>query len=365
MLRIRTLVVILILVGGVAGVTAELSTEHSVDIAGSINIPAQTVETEWGEATITQVGKEKLSENLEVSTDAPENESYAIRIVDSEERNLEARFIDEGDDVEASFALNRFDPGTYVVVLTQDGGDTAVALEPFIIKGYTIDQSVSDATGGESISVDIQLTSVVDDPVDPQAVNVTLFGNDLTRSVEAKKTGENSYQANFTTEELSTGSYNIYTGIETNDDIYGYNELIGLSDSSSVTVEDSENSTPTPTPEPVETGNIGGGSGAEDSETSSPTVEETSTETIQPSSSQYDNQSNVTEPTQTEIQGQTSEPITTKTVSQTQQPTPSNTESESRRTTTTSSEVPIFPSGGIIILFSILIGILHRLHRPK
>jgi hypothetical protein len=370
MLYIRTLAVILILfAGGIVGVTAELSTEHSVDIADSMNIPAQTVETEWGEATITEVGKEESGESLDVSTNAPENESYAIRIVDSEERNLETEFVDSGGDTETSFLLNRYDPGTYVVALTQDGGDTAVEVEPFIVKGYAVDQSVNDVTKGNSITADIQLTAVSDDPADPQVVNMTLFGNGVTRSAEATKTDENSYQANFSTDELSTGSYDVYTGVETTGDIYGYNELIGLSDSVSVTVEDSETETPTSTPapeDPTETDNVGDDS-IEGSETASPAVEQESTINTQTSPSPVTTQLNATESTQTKTQRQTqtSEPTAVETAPQTEpqpQSTPSNTESAS---VTTSSEMPIFPSAGIIILSGALIGILHRFRHSE
>lgn len=366
MWHVRTFIIIIFLVGGIAGVSAELSTEHSVDITGSMDIPAQTVETEWGEATITEVGKQEAGERLEVSTDVPENESYAIRVVNSEEQNLETEFVDAGGDVETSFLLDRFDPGTYVIALTQSSGDTAVEVEPFIIKEYAIDQSASDVTQGESITVDIQLTDVTDDPTDPQTVNVTLFDDDITRSAEATKTGENSYQANFTTNRLSTGSYDIYTGIETSGDIYGYTELVGLSDSISVTIEDSETPASASTPEdPAETDDVEGGSGVGDSETTSPTVEKTPTETAQTSLSPVSTQSGVTESTQIVTQEQTSESTAVETASQTQQPTPNSVESKSESepgSMTTSSEAPVFPSGGIIILLGMLIGILCRVY---
>jgi hypothetical protein len=359
MWRIRMLlVVIIILAGGIIGVSAELSAEYSADITDSMDIPAQTVDTEWGEATITEVGKEESEESLEVSTDAPENESYAIRIVDSQERNLESEFVDDGGDVETSFPLDRYEPGTYVIALTQNSGDTAVEVEPFVVKGYTLDQSVSDLTKGDTITVEIELTKINDHTSDPQAVNVTLLGDGAVRSIEATSTGEDSYQAQFNTDELSTGSYDIYTGVETNDDIYGYAELIGLSDSASVTIEDSE--TPTPKPEdPADTDNIGDGSSVKNNETPTatptPTVEERPTGTAQVSSSPISTQSNVTEITQTETQRQASESTAVETPPQ---PTPSKTEPKSM---TTSSEMPLFQSGGIIILFGILIGVLHRI----
>jgi hypothetical protein len=217
-----------------------------------------------------------------------------------------------------------------------------------------------DVTKGEAITVDIQLTDVTDDPANPQAVNVTLFGNGVTRSAEATKTDGNSYQANFSTDGLSTESYDVYTGVEIDGDVYGYNELIGLSDSTSVTIEDSETETETQTPEsPTETDNAGGGSSAEDSETASQTSEKESTGTAQISPS------SVTTQAETQRQTQTSELTAVETAPQTEpqpQSTPSNAESTS---VTTSSEVRIFPSAGIIILCGTLIGILHRLRHSE
>jgi hypothetical protein len=358
----------IVLVGGVVGVTAELSTEHSVDITGSIDVPAQTVETEWGEATITEVGKEEAGETLEVSTDVPENESYVIRTVDSNEDNVEGKFV-EGD-VERDFSLTGYLPGTYVVALLD--GQTALEVEPFIVKGYSVDQSVNDVTKGEIISVSIQLTKVNSRADEPQVINTTLFGNGVVRSIEATSTSEDSYQANFSTDDLPTGSYDVYTGAENDDDIYGYDELIGLSDSASVEVK--EDSTPTPTstvtPTPTSTAtespesttkpdetstSVGGGFDTEGSETVTSAAEEVSTQTAQSTSTPISNQSNDDEATGTGTQtrGQVSESTTVETA-----PQPTERESES---TTTSSEMPILSSGGIVVCLGILIGTIYRL----
>jgi len=365
------ILVMIVLIGGVVGVTAELSTEHSVDITGSIDVPAQTIEVpDFGEATITEVGKEEAGERLEVSTDVPENESYAIRIleiVDGDRRNLESEFV-EGD-VERRFFLDRYDPGSYIVALTQDGADTALEVEPFIVKGYTVDQSVSDVTKGEQITIDIQLTEVNNDASNPQVVNTTLFGNGIARTIEARSTNENSYQANMSTDDLPTGSYDIYTGVENDDDIYGYNELIGLSDSASVTVKD--DSTPTSTPaqtstpiespestsEPDETStSVGGGFDTESSETAASTIGETSTGTTQSTAAPMSNRSNESGATGTETQSE--EQVSESTIVETA-PQPTETKSESMATT--SSEMPIVPGGGILVSLGVLIGILYRL----
>jgi hypothetical protein len=250
MLRAHAVIVVMImLAGGVAGVTADLSEEHSIDIVGSMSIPTQTVKTGFGEAAITEIGKKEAGETLEISTDVPENESYAIRIVeivDGDRRILESEFV-EGD-VERSFFLDRYDPGTYVVALTKNGADDIVEVEPFVVKKYAVNQSAGDVTKGQKITVDIQLTEVSRRGDGPQAVNVTLHGSGVVRFAKGIKTGENIYRANFSSNKLPVGSYDIYSGVETDDDIFNYTELVGVSDPISVTIKTTE--TPTPTPPP-------------------------------------------------------------------------------------------------------------------
>lgn len=376
MFRARTfgvVVIMLVLISGTVGVSAELSSEHSLDITGSVDIPTRTVETKWGEATITELGKEESGDTLEVSTSVPNGESYVIRIVNNEERNLESEFVT--GDVERDFVLDRFEPGTYVVALTNSSGDNAFEVEPFIIKGYEIDQSTTDVTKGEKISISIQLTQVNDRASDPQVVNTTLSGSGTTRSVEATSTGENSYQANFSTNGLSTGSYEIYIGIETNNDIFGVDELIGFSETS-VTVQEStptptatstptQTSTETPesTDEPDETSApAGGGGGVGGSETATTTStgntqSPSSVSTSKSTSTSESEQSDEVEATGTEAQRQTPESTAVETA-----PEPSETEAGTE-SATTSSEMPLFSSSILIVLTSILVGVMYRLWR--
>lgn len=361
-----------VVTSGVIGVSAELSSEHSIDITGSMDIPEQTVDTEWGEATITEIGREEAGESLRVSADAPKNNSYVIRIVDSDETRLAGKSV-PGGDADRSFSLNRYVPGTYVVAITQDR-DTAHAVEPFVVKGYTVEQSTSDVTAGTNINIDIQLTEVNSRTSSPQAVNVTLYGDDVMQSTEATKINKTNYEASFRTDQIPTGTYEIYSAVETTGDIYEYDELVGVSDSISVTVSERETSTPEPsatvTPNETDEPDGGGGGGSGDStvtptDTVSSVTETTSMRTTSPLSSPSTSLSVSDQQTtpESEVQNQSSNSTATGAVPQT-----NNMETTSRAVTTTAattteSEIPFLPNiTGIVLIGIVLIG-CHHLRR--
>lgn len=253
----RMLIVLVVVAGAVAGVSAELSDEHSIDIEGSMDIPDQTIEIENGEATISEVGKEETGSSLGVSTDVSENETYSIKIIErvgDTNRILRNEFIRGGGDADTEFDLSAKDfdkPGTYIVSIVKNKETKAV--EPFIVKGYSVDQQASDVTKGTNMSVKIELSEANDQADSPQAVNVTLTGNGESQSTVAQEVGELQYRATFETDSLPTGEYQVYSGVENGDSIYGYDELIGLSSSETVEVQSQSTDTPTPTPTATET----------------------------------------------------------------------------------------------------------------
>jgi hypothetical protein len=255
----RMLIVLVVVVGAIAVVSAELSDEYSIDIDGSMDIPDQTVETDFGEATISEIGKEEARNFLGVSTDAPENETYRIQIIERDGNNnllLESERIDGGD-TQTEFYLDPGDsldePGTYIVTTVPVEGNEPKSIEPFIIKGYSVNQRTSDVTKGTSISVTVELLEINSQADSPQAVNVTLTGNGESQSTVAQEVGELQYRATFETDSLPTGEYQVYSGVENGDSIYGYDELIGLSSSETVEVQSQSTDTPTPTPTATET----------------------------------------------------------------------------------------------------------------
>ena len=371
----RMLIVLVVVAGAIAGVSAELSDEYSIDIDGSMDIPDQTVETEFGEATISEVGKEEAGNVLGVSTDALANETYAIRvieIVDGDRRNLATDFIQDGGDTETEFSLFGYDPGTYLVVITKNDGSELKAIEPFVVKGYTVDQQVSDVAQGSKLHVTVELTEVASDVDSPQAVNVTFTGNDEVRSTEAEKTGDLQYNATFETDSLSTGEYEVYSGVESGETIFGYNELVGLSSAQSFEIT-SQEETPTSTSTATET----------ETSTSTPTTTETEesvegvttdqatesvTATTPPAQSTESTQSSPSEadPNSAEREGEDTVGATSTVDSPTEDSTPSDQTDQESMTRTevaeTTATTPVIPNLVIWILMLTTVLVAQRLH---
>jgi len=371
----RMLIVLVVVAGAIAGVSAELSDEYSIDIDGSMDIPDQTVETEFGEATISEVGKEEAGNVLGVSTDALANETYAIRvieIVDGDRRNLATDFIQDGGDTETEFSLFGYDPGTYLVVITKNDGSELKAIEPFVVKGYTVDQQVSDVAQGSKLHVTVELTEVASDVDSPQAVNVTFTGNDEVRSTEAEKTGDLQYNATFETDSLSTGEYEVYSGVESGETIFGYNELVGLSPAQGFEIT-SQEETPTSTSTATET----------ETSTSTPTATETEesvegvttdqatesvTATTPPAQSTESTQSSPSEadPNSAEREGEDTVGATSTVDSPTEDSTPSDQTDQESMTRTevaeTTATTPVIPNLVIWILMLTTVLVAQRLH---
>lgn len=371
----RMLIVLVVVAGAIAGVSAELSDEYSIDIDGSMDIPDQTVETEFGEATISEIGKEEAGNVLGVSTNALANETYAIRvieIVDGDRRNLATDFIQDGGDTETEFSLFGYDPGTYLVVITKNDGSELKAIEPFVVKGYTVDQQVSDVAQGSKLHVTVELTEVASDVDSPQAVNVTFTGNDEVRSTEAEKTGDLQYNATFETDSLSTGEYEVYSGVESGETIFGYNELVGLSSAQSFEIT-SQEETPTSTSTATET----------ETSTSTPTTTETEesvegvttdqatesvTATTPPAQSTESTQSSPSEadPNSAEREGEDTVGATSTVDSPTEDSTPSDQTDQESMTRTevaeTTATTPVIPNLVIWILMLTTVLVAQRLH---
>lgn len=361
----RMFLMMIVIVGTIAGVSAELSSEHSISIDGSVDIPDQTVSTEFGEATISEVGKEETGNTLAVSADAPANDSYVLRIIDNQQRNLESRSV--AGSVDEEFILDRFEPGTYIVAITKNNGDDAEAVEPFVVEGYRVTQQTADVTKGADITIEIKLTKINNRVGSPQAVNVTLFKNEEVRTTEAKKVENLQYNATFETDSLSTGEYEFYTGVESGGSIYGYDELIGLSSKGRVTIKAQSTASPTSTTSPTVTstpteaddstiGGGGGGVGPSESgtETSmSTSVKTTEKESLSPTEPPTADE---TEPVNKNGSGtpKSTQRISSTIVNETRSETPAQTESIE----TTATGTPVIPSltVGLMIVFSLLLG---------
>lgn len=248
--RVRTLLVaavaILLVTSAAAGDDA-----YDITLDQSVDIPERTLDTDAGEFTISTMGRYADDGTVEATTSGPENATYAIRLVDSEERLRQSAYTT--GDGSAEFSLDRFPVGTYAIVITNESdAEDAKEAAPFVIYGYTVSQSTPGEVEEDStLNVELSLTKVnrqVDEP--PAGVEVAL-GNDSTSiRTDATRTSGLNYTAEIDVSSLSPGEYSLYTGVQRDNTVYGYKELIGV-DTYPVSV--TEATTPTPSPTETET----------------------------------------------------------------------------------------------------------------
>ncbi|POG55581.1 hypothetical protein [Haloferax marisrubri] len=291
----RALLLALVLVcSTVAPLTAAQSADYDVDIDDDLDIPDRTISTQWGDQTIEAIGSASEDGSLSVSTDGPSGDSYSIRLVDSQQRLRDNYYVDGGGSASETFSLNRYDPGTYAIAIT-NGTETVYAVEPFVINGFDVEQTAADRVeADDELLVEVNLSKVSRDVESPPAGVEVVLGNESTsvRTTATQQTGLN-YTATVDVASLSTGDYRLYSAAQTDDEVFGEPELVAVSGTQSVSVveegslqdsdstdgpddttttETTETTTTTATNESTTSNSTGGSSGGSSAETTdSPT----------------------------------------------------------------------------------------------
>ncbi|WP_042666315.1 hypothetical protein [Haloferax sp. ATB1] len=234
----RALLLALVLVcSTVAPLTAAQSADYDVDIDDDLDIPDRTISTQWGDQTIEAIGSASEDGTVSVSADGPSGPSYSIRVVDSQQRLRDNHYVDGGGSASASFSLDRYDPGTYAIALT-NGTETVYAVEPFIINGFDVEQTAADRVeADDELLVEVNLSDASSDVESPPAGVEVVLGNESTsvRATATQQTGLN-YTATVDVASLSPGDYRLYSAAQTDDEVFGEPELVAVSGTQSVSV---------------------------------------------------------------------------------------------------------------------------------
>jgi hypothetical protein len=370
--RIRALLVvgfvILLLTSAAAG-----DDTYDITLDQSVDVPERTLDTDSGEFTISTIGRYADDGTVEATTSGPEDTTYAIRLIDSEERLRQSEY--STGDGSADFALDRFPVGTYAVVITnQSDAEDVKTVAPFVIYGYTVTQSTpSEVEEDSTLDVELSLTKVdsqVDEP--PEGVEVALGNDSTSLTAEASRTSGLNYTAEIDVGSLSPGEYSLYTGVQRDNTVYGEQELIGV-DTYSVSVTEST-STETETPEDstetaTETSQGGAGGAPAPGGTATATPEGTTavTETSTPSTETTAPQ----DPTATATSAPSSPPTdpssdnSTATERVTSSPSPTTAVTSTEAFSSTPVTTPLLPDGGVLMLFGGLFALLYRVRESE
>ncbi|MFK8214306.1 cell surface protein [Haloferax volcanii] len=339
---IPVLVVAAMLLAAVAPPAVGTTHDYDIDIDGSIDTVDRTVSTSQGEFTVTQVGRADAGDTVSVSVDAPSDSDYTITILDSEQRFR--RTADATGDASREFGTGGLEPGTYAVVAGNQSTEEVYAGEPLVIRAYAVStQAAESVEQSDDLDVTIELDEV-ESGESIEAVEVVLADDSENVRVDASAVNDTHYSASVSTDDVDAGDYSLYAVVRGDDQALGENELIGVSDASTVEVVEQSD---TSTPDEGSGGAGGGGGGGADDATETTTTEsdDTSTSTTDTAATTDDDEPSTTESTETT---DATEPTATTTTDNVVTPNESTTTAQ----TTTSSEVP---NTALHVLFGALV----------
>ncbi|WP_148416125.1 cell surface protein [Haloferax sp. KTX1] len=334
---ISVLVVAAMLLAAVAPPAVGANGDYDIDIDGSIDTVDRTVSTSQGEFTVTQVGRADAGDTVSVSVDAPSDSDYAITILDSEQRIR--RSAPATGDATEEFGTGGLEPGTYAVVVGNQSTEEVYAGEPLVIRAYAVStQAAESVERSDDLDVTVELDEV-ESGESAEAVQVVLADDSENVRVDASSVNDTHYSASVSTDDLDAGDYSLYAVVRGDDQALGEDELIGVSDASTVEVtEQSSDSDDTATPDDDDDDD----SDTDDTATTTSDSDDTSTsatdtaETTDDSTDSTDDSTDSTDDSTDSADDSTDSTATTTTDSVV---TPSESTTATAQTTT-SSEVP-------------------------
>lgn len=341
----------IVIIGVLAGIVfpvSSASSNYSVTVEETVDTPTEEVSTQWGDFTVSELGRKDTGETVRVSVTAPD-EYYEVRVINSEGDSV--AFDSGTDDGDYTFDLTGLSTGSYIVAAMNTSGSTTevYAVQPFVIKGYSVSQSAADeVTKGDELQVTVTLTSV-DDAPDPDSVTVRLGDQTTTVEAEATKQDDGSYVAQVPTDSLETGTYTLTSLVQAGDAFNGEKEVFGVSDAG--TVEVTAATEPTATEGSNAGGGGGGAMGQTQTDTSTPTPTPTPTATATSESTATSAGTSTPTPTPSTATP-TPTPDGESTPSATTEPatTATNTPSETSTSQRTTGDGPLFTPTGLVLL---------------
>ena len=257
-MRPRGAVAVLVLALSLSAALAAASGYH-VSSDGATDIPERTVEVQQQTHTIDSMVRARAGDRVTVSVDAPD-EVYRLHIRNSDERIVASK-PGRGSGT-FTYDLSGYEPGSYAIMPDADGVYQDVL--PLLVSGYevTVDAPSTAERGAQvEVSLDVSRVDTAVPPA-PAKVQVVLAGGGETRTVEAAASAS-GYVATVDTSALDAGEYTLYGIAQGNEETSGRQELLGQSDSHSLTVREETGST-------APTGTDEGRSGEETSGTGTP-----------------------------------------------------------------------------------------------
>ncbi|NUE02234.1 hypothetical protein HUB97_06995 [Halorubraceae archaeon YAN] len=270
--QLLVFVCLLFCLGGLVGVTGANS-GYELLSDQTIETPEETVEVDDIEFTIDSLVVVSHGESIEVQTTTPsEDDRPRVNLErvteDGNPDRIKTTLIRGSEDVE--FTTDDLDPGTYVITMS-DGGYQDIL--PVVIAGYDVAVDHPTTADRESFELTIETSSITTTD-ELTTAEVVLWSEDENYSQTVDVDSDKTVTTTINTAEIPSGEYQIYTAVRSDQVVYGgQQEILGVSEPSTITVDSETDGTETPTETDTPT----------ETETETPTeTEETPTETDTP-----------------------------------------------------------------------------------
>lgn len=228
------------------------ASEYNVTTDQSIDVPDRTVEQNGDTFTITSISRADPGDTISVTVDAPQGTEATLYLYNNDQEIVKTIGREPGTttyDVTLTDGQgNDLASGTYALLVQHDGSREAA--HPLVIRGYSVSvNDPADVTKGETLSVSADISKLRGQ--DQQRVEIVVANDDTTIRETASSTGSGTFTASIDTDDLNAGRYDVYANVRGSEEALGEEELLGLSDSRTVEIE-----------EPETTSAPGGGGGA-------------------------------------------------------------------------------------------------------
>ena len=220
---------------------------YAVSVNNQMDVPERTVSLEGSSYTIDTLAVVDHGSQIRLSTSGPAEESYRMYIhaVDAGERKVyDTQLVEPDDDATISYAASTFEPGSYVVSLYADG--TYYDPQPLLVPAYEAELSAPARTAASgTVEATVSLTALAgSESVD--SVEVVLSGHGVSTRVTATQESD-EYVASVPVDKLSPAEYQLHAVVYSPEAAPGStNEVIGVSEAGTLTVEEATTATATP-----------------------------------------------------------------------------------------------------------------------
>ncbi|QLH76883.1 hypothetical protein HZS55_06005 [Halosimplex rubrum] len=210
-----------------------LGTNHfQISSEDAESVPERSFEFQDTTHQLDSVIQANSGDEITVSVGGPD-EVYRVYIYNSEEQIVDSKRGDGNGTF--TFELTDYEPGSYSVTVYQDGDYEAI--EPLIVQGYDVTIDAPEQVTADddmSLQISVEQTTAESTPHTVKAIIATDEDEVVVNATDSNR----GYTAEVPGGTLDSGSYTVYGLVQGDNQAFGRNEGLGMSDRVSLSVQD-------------------------------------------------------------------------------------------------------------------------------